>query len=98
MAPFTTEGSCDRELAASGAAGAKTAPAPPGLTPAGQAVARLIAAGRSNRETAADPSVSVKTVEFHLGHIFDKLGIRSRKDLITRIGAPPPHPARNLGS
>ena len=25
----------------------------------------------------------------HLGHIFDKLGIRSRKDLIDRIGAPP---------
>jgi hypothetical protein len=27
--------------------------------------------------------VSVKTVEFHLGHIFDKLGIRSRQELIT---------------
>ena len=42
--------------------------------------------------------VSVKTVEFHLGHIFDKLGIRSRKDLITGIGTVPPHPAGNLGS
>ncbi len=42
--------------------------------------------------------VSAKTVEFHLGHIFGKPGIRSRKDLITRTGAPPPRPARNLGS
>ena len=73
-------------------------PALPGLTPAEQAVARLVAAGRSNQQTAAELYVSVKTVEFHLGHIFDKLGIRSRKDLITRIGAPPPPPAGNLGS
>ena len=90
---------CDRELAAAGApAGPETTPALVGLTPAEQAVARLVAAGRSNRETAAELYVSVKTVEFHLGHIFGKLGIRSRKDLIARIGAPPPHPAGNPGS
>ena len=84
---------CDRELAAAGApVGPETAPALAGLTPAEQAVARLVATGRSNRQTAAELYVSVKTVEFHLGHIFDKLGIRSRKDLITRIGAPQPHP------
>ena len=90
---------CDRELAAAGApAGPPAMPALPGLTPAEQAVARLVAVGRSNRQTAAELYVSVKTVEFHLGHIFDKLGIRSRKELITRIGAPPPQPAGNLGS
>jgi DNA-binding CsgD family transcriptional regulator len=89
---------CDRELAAAGApAGTQVMPTLPGLTPAEQAVARLVAAGRSNRQTAAELYVSVKTVEFHLGHIFDKLGIRSRKDLIARFGAPPPPPARNLG-
>ncbi len=89
---------CDRELAAAGApVGPETAPAFVGLTPAEQAVARLVATGRSNRQTAAELYVSVKTVEFHLGHIFDKLGIRSRKDLITRIGAPPPQPAGNPG-
>ncbi len=80
---------CGRELATAGApVGSETAAALPGLTPAEQAVARLVATGRSNRQTAADLYVSVKAVEFHLGHIFDKLGIRSRKDLITRIGAP----------
>ena len=85
---------CDRELATvSAPAGTKTVPALPalpGLTRAEQAVARLVAAGRSNRQTAGELYVSVKTVEFHLGHIFDKFGIRSRQDLITLIGAPSP--------
>ena len=89
---------CDRELAAAGAPpGPKTAPALVGLTPAEQAVARLVATGRSNRQTAAELYVSVKTVEFHLGHIYGKLGIRSRKDLIARIGRPAAAPAGNLG-
>ena len=80
---------CDRELAAAGAPpGPETAAALPGLTPAEQAVARLVATGRSNRQTAAELYVSIKTVEFHLGHIYDKLAIRSRKDLINRIGTP----------
>ena len=85
---------CDSELAAAGApAGPETVPAFVGLTPAEQSVACLVATSRSNRQAAAELYVSVKTVEFHLGHIFDKLGIRSRKELITRIGAPPPQPA-----
>ena len=90
---------CDRELAAAGApTGTQTAPALPGLTPAELAVVRLVAAGRSNRETAAELYVSVKTVEFHLAHIFGKLGIRSRKDLIARIGRPAAPPGGKLGS
>ena len=91
---------CDRELAAAAApAGPETAPGLPGLTPAEQAVARLVGTGRTNRQAAAELYVSVKTVEFHLRHIFGKLGIRSRKDLITRTSATlPPHPAGNLGS
>ena len=89
---------CDRELAAAGApVEPETSPALVGLTPAEQAVARLVGTGRTNRQTAAELYVSVKTVEFHLGHIFDKLGIRSRTDLTARIGAPPPQPAGNPG-
>ena len=81
---------CDSELAAAGApTGPETAPAFVGLTTAEQSVARLVAAGRSNRQAAAELYVSVKTVEFHLRHIFDKLGVRSRKDLINRVGAAP---------
>ena len=87
---------CDRELAAAaGPVAPQTPPALPGLTPAEQAVARLVATGRSNRQAAGELYVSVKTVEFHLGNIFGKLGIRSRKDLITRIGGPPPRPEEN---
>jgi DNA-binding CsgD family transcriptional regulator len=84
---------CDWELTAAQAPAPPPAtPALPGLTPAEQAVARLVAAGHSNRQAAGKLYVSVKTVEFHLGHIFDKLGIRSRQDLITRIGSPQPRP------
>jgi DNA-binding CsgD family transcriptional regulator/tetratricopeptide (TPR) repeat protein len=84
---------CDRELAAADAPPEpETVPALACLTPAEQAVARLVTAGCSNRQAAAELYVSVKTVEFHLGHIFDKLGIRSRRDLITRTGSPQPRP------
>jgi DNA-binding CsgD family transcriptional regulator len=72
-----------------------------GLTPAEQAVAGLVAAGRSNRQTAAELYVSVKTVEFHLGHVFehvfDKLGIRSRRDLITLASCLDGSPGRRRG-
>jgi len=79
---------CDRELAAADAPeGPQTPPTLPGLTPAEQAVARLVATGRTNRQAAGELYVSVKTIEYHLGNIFAKLGIRSRKDLITRTGA-----------
>jgi DNA-binding CsgD family transcriptional regulator len=79
---------CDRELAACGVA-PRSADIPEvlGLTPAELAVARLVAKGCSNREAAAELYVSVKTVEFHLGHIFTKLGIRSRRALADLLGA-----------
>jgi DNA-binding CsgD family transcriptional regulator len=90
---------CDRELAAAAVpAGPGALPALPGLTPAEQAVARLVATGCSNRQAAAELYISVKTVEFHLGHIFTKLGIRSRKDLITRMGAAQPRLEAYQGS
>ena len=90
---------CDRELAAAAApVEPETVPTFVGLTAAEQAVARLVVTGHSNRQAAAELYVSVKTVESHLGHIFAKLGIRSRKDLITRIGAPESHrPSHDQG-
>jgi len=51
-------------------------------------VARLVATRRSNREVAAELFVSVKAVEFHLGRVFGKLGIRSRKALPGRLATP----------
>jgi DNA-binding NarL/FixJ family response regulator len=41
-------------------------------------VLRLIAAGASNRETAAQLFISESTVKTHLLHIYEKLGVRDR--------------------
>ena len=80
---------CEEELQACGAeVRPDTGPARWNLTAAELAVARLVCTGRSNREVAAELFVSVKAVEFHLGHVFDKVGIRSRKALASRLAAP----------
>lgn len=74
---------CERELNASGAGTPRTEadPARAELTPQEEAVARLVARGRSNREVAAELFVSVKTVEYHLTRLYLKLGVRSRAEL-----------------
>jgi DNA-binding CsgD family transcriptional regulator len=41
-------------------------------------VATLVASGQRNRDVAQALFLSEKTVETHLGHIYDKLGVRSR--------------------
>jgi DNA-binding NarL/FixJ family response regulator len=51
------------------------------LTRQEQAVAGLVAAGHTNRETAAALVVSVKTIEYHLGNAYAKLGVTSRTQL-----------------
>ena len=79
---------CERELALCGAEIRPEQRPAWNLTASELAVARLVCTGRSNREVAADLYVSVKAVEFHLGHIFDKIGIRSRKDLASRLASP----------
>lgn len=57
------------------------------LTPAERRVAELAAAGRSNRAIAEQLFISEKTVEGHLGKVYDKLGVRSRGQLHTLIPA-----------
>ena len=44
-------------------------------------VARMVAEGASNREAAAALFLSPKTVEYHLGNIYRKLGVRRRAEL-----------------
>ncbi|MGH3972894.1 MAG: helix-turn-helix transcriptional regulator [Pseudonocardiaceae bacterium] len=53
------------------------------LTIQEQRVAQLAAAGHSNRAIAAKLTLSVKTIEYHLQRIYTKLGISSRRQLMT---------------
>ena len=54
------------------------------LTPQEEAVARLVADGRSNKEIADVLVISPKTVAYHLGHVYAKLGVRSRSQLLAQ--------------
>jgi DNA-binding CsgD family transcriptional regulator/tetratricopeptide (TPR) repeat protein len=61
------------------------------LTGTEERVARLAAAGRTNREIADTLFLSVRTVEAHLSHIYGKLGIRSRTELALFLTAEESH-------
>ena len=52
------------------------------LTPAERDVARLICEGLANKEIATRLFVSPRTVQAHLSHIYAKLGIASRVQLV----------------
>jgi DNA-binding CsgD family transcriptional regulator len=54
------------------------APPPCGLTSREVEVLRLVAAGRSNRDTANELFISEKTVARHVANIYVKLGVSSR--------------------
>jgi len=56
-----------------------------GLTDREQAITRLVLSGSSTAQIAADLAVSAYTVQDHLKNIFDKTGVRSRRDLVARI-------------
>ena len=45
-------------------------------------VVRLVARGMSNKAIAHDLGISPRTVEGHLNHVFEKLGIESRTELV----------------
>jgi DNA-binding CsgD family transcriptional regulator len=55
------------------------------LTPQEAQVARLAAGGETNSEIGAQLFLSPRTVEWHLGKVFGKLGISSRKELHTAL-------------
>jgi DNA-binding CsgD family transcriptional regulator len=70
---------------------ASATPSPPGtpgapeLTDREHTVARLAAQGYTNQEIAHELYVSPKTVEYHLGHVYTKLHLTSRRQLRTTL-------------
>ncbi len=60
--------------------------APAGVLSATESeIARLVAAGRTNREVAAALHLSARTVEWNLSKLYRKLGVRSRTELASAL-------------
>jgi DNA-binding CsgD family transcriptional regulator len=55
------------------------------LTPQELQVLRAIVAGATYKEAAQKLVLSPKTIEFHLGKIYRKLGVRSRRELLAAL-------------
>jgi DNA-binding NarL/FixJ family response regulator len=55
------------------------------LTPQELVVARLVAQGNTNREVATQLFLTTNTIETHLRHVFQKLGVRSRTELAAKF-------------
>jgi DNA-binding NarL/FixJ family response regulator len=69
------------------------------LTPREEQVVALVAGGLSNREAALELNLSEHTVKKYLFHIFDKLGISSRVELVIyAVNHGESHPADWLGA
>ncbi|HYC82762.1 MAG TPA: helix-turn-helix transcriptional regulator, partial [Solirubrobacterales bacterium] len=64
----------------------RTTGGPEALTPSELRVAELAAEGQTNREIAQALFLSEKTIESHLGNVYRKLGIRSRRELPQALG------------
>jgi DNA-binding CsgD family transcriptional regulator len=73
------------ELRASGMTLRSRAHAHSSLTPAELRVALLAADGLSTKEICAQLYLSINTVEFHLGRVYRKLGVRGRTELARRL-------------
>jgi DNA-binding CsgD family transcriptional regulator len=96
-APFAER--CARQLAASGVRAEQHTPGPlTVLTDRERAIAELVVRGLSNHEVAERLFISAKTVSHHLGRIFAKLGVGSRRELRELAGPDStPGPLPDLG-
>ena len=61
-------------------------PAGDDLTPTERRIAELVAEGKTNREVAAILVIAERTVESVLTQIYRKLGVRSRTELVHKLG------------
>lgn len=80
-----------RELRASGeTARRRQASTVDDLTPQELQIARMVAAGASQKEAAATLYLSPRTIEYHLGKVYRKLGITSGRQLQHRLAEQEP--------
>jgi DNA-binding CsgD family transcriptional regulator/PAS domain-containing protein len=56
-----------------------------GLTPAQERVASLVLRGHSTKEIVGRLEISANTVQEHLGAVFEKFGVRSRRELVALL-------------
>jgi DNA-binding CsgD family transcriptional regulator len=88
MAAFAQR--AERELLATGEHARRRAVAsssPAELTAQEAQIARLASDGMSNPEIGARLFISARTVQYHLGKVFTKLGVESRTQLATALSA-----------
>ncbi len=76
-----------RELQACGVSRRPRSSSMSSLTPQELQVALVVADGATNKEAGASLFLSPKTVEFHLGNVYGKLGLRSRSELAKLVAA-----------
>lgn len=57
----------------------------PELSPRERQIVRQVDLGRSNRQIAEAFDLAVGTVKIHLHHIFTKVGVSSRTELMVRL-------------
>jgi DNA-binding CsgD family transcriptional regulator len=59
-----------------------------GLTPAQRRVTELVLQGRTTGQIVVELRISAHTVQDHLKVVFDKVGVRSRRDLVSALMYP----------
>lgn len=59
------------------------------LTPREEEIATLVSRGLTNREIGAAMHISIRTVDNHVQHILDKLGLRSRAHIASWVTSRP---------
>ena len=64
--------------------GGTSVPAVEPLTERELEVLRLAAQGKSNKQIARQMDLSARTVQVHVAHVFQKLGVASRTEAVVR--------------